>query len=722
MFRRKQDDLGEQKTQEISAEIHKLSRLIDRHPEYFVLGSLNTSATALKATKDVFDISIQSEPFSKSPINNLISSLEPSHAPETRSQAGSTGKRKRSPTPTVNPKITFKITPLPSLFVDGMTEDQVWAQLDLRTKNICAILDLALNVGVGEGEEHDVEDMSYQDEIIESDDRDETNLNDALNQKKVNRDIYDHSSFDRMEQGRSGRDEGMVNLQNASLSTSSNDSEDNEGVVHQSNTSIGFSEKRLKTNELNDGFFDLALFNAETERAEAMSSSNGQLGGSEESDDDDMSLELFAPSQVENTEDSEVFYRDFFEPPSLFSKPGLKRTFKMAQSTPGRVRFHDEVRVREIHSSVRNPPAFTADEGVKEDGNVEDAGDVEEIDNIKPDIPMEDFTDSDEEDGMDENEQGRQVMARLKGDLFEVDEDDRHYDMSTHEKRLAGLQAEISQLESANVGPKDWMLMGEADTRARPQNSLLEEDLEFERVMKAVPVITEENVHILEERIKSRIIEGRFDDVARIRPVEDKAFLPSRFFEMSDKKSVQSLAQIYENEFTMNHGGNTMGEDRDGKLYKEHLEIEYLWESICGKLDALCNTHFVPKQAKAIISTIFNVSTATLESALPTTKSTADMFAPEEIFAPVSNDPRVRSELTPSEKRSLRTKMRKEKKKSRDILDHSVDKYAKTNSVSGMKRQKRAALESVVKKGKGVTVVGKVKNLLVKQDLRTTVM
>lgn len=162
---------------------------------------------------------------------------------------------------------------------------------------------------------------------------------------------------------------------------------------------------------------------------------------------------------------------------------------------------------------------------------------------------------------------------------------------------MAALREQISSLEAENVGPKDWVVMGEAGARSRPQNSLLEEDLEFERVMKAVPVVTEEAVLALEERIKARILEGRFDDVIRIRPMEEKAFLPSRFFELKDTKSSQSLAQIYEQDYVAQTNGTT-GDDRDGKLAKEHQEIEALWEGICGKLDALCNTHFAPKQVR----------------------------------------------------------------------------------------------------------------------------
>ena len=267
--------------------------------------------------------------------------------------------------------------------------------------------------------------------------------------------------------------------------------------------------------------------------------------------------------------------------------------------------------------------------------------------------------------------------------------------------------------------------MGEATSRSRPQNALLEEDLEFERVMKSIPVITEETVQGLEDRIKSRIIEGRFDDVVRRRPVDDKPFLPSRFFELQDTKSKQSLAESYEDEYTAAQTGGVAGEDRDGKLAKEHKEIEKLWDGICHKLDALSNAHFTPKavslfifvhsrihnfleiQPKATISTVSNVSAATLESALPTTMATSTMLAPEEVFTPSSGDITARSELTPTQKRALHNKQKKAKRKARDSLEKSVDKFAKMKGVKGVKQAKDAALKSLVKTGKGVTVIGK---------------
>jgi len=159
---------------------------------------------------------------------------------------------------------------------------------------------------------------------------------------------------------------------------------------------------------------------------------------------------------------------------------------------------------------------------------------------------------------------------------------------------MEALQEQITELEKQNIEKKDWVLMGEATAKGRPQNSLLEEDLEFERIRKAVPLITEDAVKTLEEKIKARILENRYDDVVRMSAGSEKPFLPSKFFELQDTKSNQSLAQIYENDY-MDSQGAGPGDDRDGKLKREHDEISGMWDKICGKLDALCNAHFVPK-------------------------------------------------------------------------------------------------------------------------------
>ena len=59
---------------------------------------------------------------------------------------------------------------------------------------------------------------------------------------------------------------------------------------------------------------------------------------------------------------------------------------------------------------------------------------------------------------------------------------------------------------------------GEASAKERPKNSVLEADLEFDHVQTPPPVVSEEMTEKLEDIIKGRIAEQRFDDVERVEP------------------------------------------------------------------------------------------------------------------------------------------------------------------------------------------------------------
>jgi len=97
-----------------------------------------------------------------------------------------------------------------------------------------------------------------------------------------------------------------------------------------------------------------------------------------------------------------------------------------------------------------------------------------------------------------------------------------------------------------------------------------------------------------------------------------------------------------------------------------------------------------------------------MESALPTSQSLATMLTPEEVFEPIPLSTRTRSELTPTQKRSLHNRQRKMKKKARDALEKNMDQLTKkTYGLGAVKMQKQSALENIVKTGKGVTVLGK---------------
>ncbi len=319
--------------------------------------------------------------------------------------------------------------------------------------------------------------------------------------------------------------------------------------------------------------------------------------------------------------------------------------------------------------------------------------------------------------------QGAKTARRVAGDLFadSDNEEDAQDKLSTHEKRVAALQEEIARLEDENVAKKEWTLMGEAGSRARPQDSLLEQDLEFERAAKVVPQVTEEMTESLEQLIKRRILERNFDDVIRRRELEALPFLPSRLLELSDSKSAKSLAELYEEEYQAARGGADGDEgapvaEADAKLAKEHEEITQLYDDIFNKLDALSNAHFTPRAPKATIQTITNAPSVAIESALPATASSSTMLAPEEVYERAKHSTAMegaKSEMTPEEKQRLHNKLRAEKRKRNDKIQDTQKALEMSGLVRAKKvndkEEKQQALKKLVG-NRGVSVIGKEPN------------
>ncbi|KIP11982.1 hypothetical protein PHLGIDRAFT_10298 [Phlebiopsis gigantea 11061_1 CR5-6] len=728
---------------ELPQQLSELSTRIDEKPESFATGNEDIRLAALKATKYVFDLALQTESKSRAQITELLEALAPSHAPKTRSQAKAA---KSNVSEKVQAAPTLQEAPIYELSVDGMDDEQIWAQLELRAKNLADVLEYALE-GTGVVPESDEESegssikrrkglLGLEDGDLDMDANMEMDLDADEDSEDEDMDSEDEEEDDEEENDDEDENEEYAEEDYGEDVTQLRDPSDEDDDVDLDAPSLkkrrGRGKKGKGHPELDDGFFDLSAFNAETEEAEARASSRGKLGRGDGSDDEDADLEdvdLFTSvnhlDENDLDEEPESFYNDFFAPPSkVVAKGQSQQKLKTDSPKKAGVRFHDEVRVKNIKAKGKSmslsamydlgeddssDEKLSASEDEYEDEEAEDSDSELEDEDEEHDIEADEEEDVEMASQSEDNgEDTRETIERLKDDLFADENDDEpQIGLSSYEKRMASLREEITALEGENVATKHWTLMGEATTRSRPQNALLEEDLEFERVMKAVPVITEETVQGLEERIKARIVQNQFDDVVRKRPMDDKPFLPSRFFELQDTKSKQSLAEIYEDEYTAAKSGGAAGEDRDGKLKKEHAEIEKLWDQICSKLDALCNAHFTPKAPNAAISTIANVSTATVESALPTTKAVTTMLAPEEVFAPQSAQLKARSELTPAEKHALHNKQKKANKKARSTLDQSVNTFSKAKGIGGVKKQKEAALKSVVKSGKGVTVIGK---------------
>ena len=321
----------------------------------------------------------------------------------------------------------------------------------------------------------------------------------------------------------------------------------------------------------------------------------------------------------------------------------------------------------------------------------------------------------------------QRTISAVRRDIFEddltPDEEEPPSDAddhrSSHQRRQAALTAEIRRLEAASAAKRDWTLSGEARAADRPINSLLEEDLDFERTGKPIPVITQEVSEDIEALIKRRIIAREFDEVIRRRPgnlATGSSDARRGRFELDDSKPQQSLAEIYEAEHLKAVDPEGYTDKRDEKLKREHAKIEQMWRDVSAKLDALSSWHYKPKPPSVSIHVVADVPAISMEDARPTAGGEVgreSMLAPQEVYKPGegkrsteevlkkgSGLPVGREEMTRDEKVRRR---RREKERIRKAGGLAPVK----GSGSGRKRaeEKKGVLDDL-KKG-GVGVIGK---------------
>lgn len=299
-----------------------------------------------------------------------------------------------------------------------------------------------------------------------------------------------------------------------------------------------------------------------------------------------------------------------------------------------------------------------------------------------------DIEEEDDEEELNEEDYDQGMQSAMM-DLFDEEEVEAPKEnLSSFERQQQQIQKEIAQLETEAVAEKKWALKGESKAKDRPSDSLINEDLEFERTAKPVPVITKEVTESLEEMIRRRIKEENFDDLPK-RIISDVTnFRPSSDFQLSETKSTKSLAELYEDQYKGVDSNSEVSEE----LQKAHDEVKNLYQSLSHKLDALCSAHFIPKPAQKSIDIKVNAPSISMEDAQPLTQSNASRLAPQEVFKTTSssNDTEIqlksgtvfsRDELSREDKQRLRRAGKRKRAKEFQSQDPAKSKKSKKQSV-----------------------------------------
>ncbi|KAF2479963.1 U3 small nucleolar ribonucleoprotein complex, subunit Mpp10 [Neohortaea acidophila] len=468
---------------------------------------------------------------------------------------------------------------------------------------------------------------------------------------------------------------------------------------------------------LNDGFFSIDDFNRQSDFLEQQDtrgendgaasdeedvdwdtnplgqlggdvSTNGAAGASDDEDDEDDGPTFGDPDAPSEDEDEElngdemdimggmsntnnVMYADFFAPPAQKKKKNKK----------GRPNPH-------------NFPDAPEKNAAKDDEPGED-----DMERTMAAVHRDLFEDEESEDDASD-EEGKQL-----------DPADPRSRKSAHERRKAALAEEIRKLEAANVAKRQWTLSGEARAADRPLNSLLEEDLEFERAGKPVPVITAEVSESIEDLIKRRILAHDFQDIVRRRPDDLATGKDGRRgrldYVLDDSKSKKGLAEEYEEEHLRRTDANFV-DVKDEKVKKEEKEIEALWKQVCSDLDGLSSWHFRPKAPAPQLDIRVDAPAIAMEDARPSAGGEvagASQLAPQEMYRAGEGTKGVREEVVgKSGLPAGREELSREEKKRR----RRREKERKKKEGGGAEKapKGRDAVVGDLKKG-GVKVIGK---------------
>ena len=321
------------------------------------------------------------------------------------------------------------------------------------------------------------------------------------------------------------------------------------------------------------------------------------------------------------------------------------------------------------------------DEFGAHEGDLDDDEDDDDADALRKELERElaeDFgEDAEDEEAddvdADDEEADDEDAAAAEAEAAEALARREEYAPSAFQRAQDKLARQIKTLEERALQEKTWLLKGEASAKERPKNSVLEADLEFDHVQAPPPVVSEEMTAKLEDIIKARVAEQRFDDVERVEPGLDDDRRRKALPELDDTKSKKGLGDIYADEYVKQKAaaeGRASGlEEKEDPLV---VEARSLFKALTTKLDALSHFHFAPKPVMEEMAVKVDAPALEAEEVAPAMASDASRKAPEEIFAggegrggargSAAGDVKSEGELSKEERKAARAKRKRKAK------------------------------------------------------------
>lgn len=254
------------------------------------------------------------------------------------------------------------------------------------------------------------------------------------------------------------------------------------------------------------------------------------------------------------------------------------------------------------------------------------------------------------EESEDEDEE---EVNKEKGVNYEGFFNDEEISEEEPEKLFSYIdEKEIERLEEKMISDKPWQLKGEVNSKNRPKDSLLNEDLDFDLARKSQPQTqTKEVTDEIEDIIKQRILDMLFDDVQPKRPIDSAQTKTAAEDFLDYEKSKKSLAELYEEDFKK----QVLHIPVNTELERAKKEITVVFKKLCYNLDLISALNPVPKP---VIHDLEIKSSKTpalvLEEVLPYATSTQALVQAEQVFDKKNSVLKAPEELNKSDKNTAR--------------------------------------------------------------------
>lgn len=557
---------------------------------------------------------------------------------------------------------------LPELVLEQMDEEQIWQQLEIRnelvfqqvleqTARLTAMREQHLGIELDDGEEIEEEDEVIQAEDSGDEEQDE------------------ESDF-------SDEDGGLQKQKTAPPKDKRN--------------------KRLRNSVVDDTFFKLEEMNEflEQEDAKEMRRLNSKKRVEQADDIDHFAEDFGLGEDEEDDEEGNVNYADFFD-----MNEELTEHSKKINKGKQKDFFNENENENENEPDEdANPKEGDSDQSEGDEGDDEPENDQD---------PDEAASEIDESEFVAKS--GIEPASDSDSDSEKEEEEPQPTEppsQSSNEMREARLFQRIRDYEDIVLGEKPWQLKGEVKAANRPQNSLLEEILDFDSTTRPTAPITEEDNRSIEDIIKQRIRDKAWDDVERtVRPVNTPQEYRKQLV-LDQEKSKQSLSQIYEAQYQREMeklDPNRDADDKTGPEPKEHQEIKRAMRSLFLKLDALSNFHFTPKPVAPEIKIVTNTPAVHMEEVAPLAVSDAKLLAPEEVFRGPKHAPLGKTERDRTDKNRERRKKKQKQRAIHSALEQRELQRAKEGKAPTKKEADAKLLKTITKNRN----VQKVYNILV---------